>query len=352
MTTVQEQNQDLAPRVALRLTGWLVLGMVIVATLLMLLPSNPYYRWQQGDGTILFRARYIYERIHFDPQPIDVAIIGSSRIEASVRADELSAGLSRNIGRPVRAVNFGLPQEGRDLQWAVAKEVFEERSELRLVIFILGPEQVISHPGFRFLGDNASIAGAPIIYNPSYVQNLLTLPYRQLTYFIQSLAPWIFQLSADFNPKIYAARSFDPAKTFKMPDGTVVNRNLMLRQNQAALPRRNGVSGRFADSKLILFGLDQRYAIERHYIRKIASLAKRQHVQIAFLSIPPYRTFEILDDKAFYTRLGPILEGVPTTDDPENYMDTGHLNRTGTAKLSPWLVNRITPLLRKAEDKR
>jgi lysophospholipase L1-like esterase len=32
-------------------------------------------------------------------------------------------------------------------------------------------------------------------------------------------------------------------------------------------------------------------------------------------------------------------------------MDTGHLSRTGTAKLAPWLVDKITPILREAEER-
>src|ERR1700750_2377233 len=49
---------------------------VAVASAVCSLPENAYQRWQLLDGTIHGRSRWIYERIHFDPRPIDVAIVG------------------------------------------------------------------------------------------------------------------------------------------------------------------------------------------------------------------------------------------------------------------------------------
>jgi hypothetical protein len=342
----------LEPGLAACLLGWLFLGAAAMATLLMLLPNNDYYRWQQADGTILFRARYVYERIHDDARPIDVAMIGSSRIEASVRVDDVAAGLSRNFGRSVGVVNFGLPEEGRDLQWAVAKELLNNRPDIKLIVLILGSEQINSHPGFRFIGDDASIAGAPIFYNPSFAKNILTLPYRHLSLFIQGLWPWIFQLSPTFDGAIYKSLNFDPTSSFRMPYGTLVDRNKVLTPEQAAVSPRTVYPDSFADAKLRYLPLDQRYAIERHYTRLIADLAKKKNVRVAFLCVPPYRVqHEVFDDRNFYAALGPVMESAGLSEDPANYMDTGHLNRTGTAKLAPRLVEMITPILRDAGER-
>ncbi len=340
----------LAPGRAGKLIGWLAFGALVMVTLLMLLPNDDYYRWQQGDGTILFRARRVYERIHFDPRPLDVAMIGSSRIEASARAGELSAGLSKALGRPIAVENFGLPQEGRDLNWAVAKEVLETRRDVKLLVLILSSESVMSHPGFRFLGDDASIAGAPVFLNYDYAQNLLTLPYRHVAYFVQGLWPWAFQLSPRFDPAIYKARSFDPTKTFHMPYGTVIDRDHVLTAEEADKPIRPALPGAYFDSKIRYLPLDQRYAIERHYMRLIADLAARKHVAIAFLRVPEYHAGnEVFDDPGFYARMGPIVAASFVADHPDWYMDGGHLNRAGTAALTPWLVERLAPIVRDAE---
>ena len=44
-----------------------------------LLPHDPYIRYQTMQGTIFERATWMYERLHFDPAPVDIVLVGSSR---------------------------------------------------------------------------------------------------------------------------------------------------------------------------------------------------------------------------------------------------------------------------------
>lgn len=331
----------LGPATAWRLIAGLVVGVALCVAALLALPANPYYQWQQGDGTILFRARWIYERIHFDKAPIDVAVIGSSRMEASARAPELSAIVSRKLGRPVTIVNFGLPQEGRDLHWAVAKQLLDARPDVKLIVLSGSPEAVISHPGFRFLGDDASVAGAPFVYNPNYVDNLLTIPYRHVAYFVQGLWPRAFQLSPQFDPAIYQARSFDPTLSFRSATGNIVDRDKAMDPATAMDKRRQEDATKTVDRKLEHLPLDQRYAVERAYDRRIAGLAREKHVAVAFLRVPVFAEDEHFADRAFFEGIGPIWEAKQLGTDPLAYGDLAHLNRRGTAILTPWLADQI-----------
>jgi hypothetical protein len=335
---------------AARLIGWMLIGALLLTGVSLLFPINPYYRFQQGDGTILFRARYIYERIHFDETPIDVAMIGSSRMEASIRATELSRLLSERVGRPIQVVNFGLPEEGRDLHWIVAQELLRNRPEVRLVVLSVGRESQLSHPGFRFLGDDYSIATAPLIFNTYYLQNLLTTPYQHIAYSIQALWPWAFGLSSIFDPEIYRSRSFDPANTFQGPN-FFVDRNQKL--NLAQLDAQHvAVARTFRETGLArYFPLDQHYPIERTFVRRIDSLARKDGASLAFLRVPVYGEEELFVDLPFYLRIGPVFEATQLGADPRDYMDAGHLGRSGTAKLTPWLAERLAPLLINAEGR-
>lgn len=339
-----EETFSLPPGTAARLLAWLFAGLALATAVLVALPNRDYYRWQQGDGTILFRARWVYERIHYDPTPIDVAMMGSSRMEASIRVGELSELLSRRLGRPIHVVNFGLPQEGRDLHWTVAREVLENRPEVKLVVLTAGAEVLLSHPGFRFIGEDAGIATAPLIYNPYFAENLLTIPYRHLAYFIQGLWPSAFQLSPEFDPAIHKARGFDPADSFISATGNLIDRNKVLdpaaaAEQSAMLEVTKGVSPSG------FLPPDQRYSIERSYTRRIGRLAEQKGVRVAFLRVPIYRSEERFEDPQFYRAIGPVLEATMLGNDAGDYMDPGHLNRSGTAKLTPWLADRLAPLL-------
>jgi hypothetical protein len=101
-----------------RRQAWLLLvifGLVSALwfTVSLLLPHDRYIRYQQLTESDLFRTRWVYERIHYDKTPIDVAIIGSSRVEAAVSAPVLEKELTEKFGRTVHVANLAIPQEGR-----------------------------------------------------------------------------------------------------------------------------------------------------------------------------------------------------------------------------------------------
>ncbi len=84
-------------------------------------------------------------------------------------------------------------------------------------------------------------------------------------------------------------------------------------------------------------------------MREIAALSRTHHVTVAFLHVPIFRQPETYDDRGFYERIGPIIEATQFGHDPVDYGDAGHLNQTGTGKLSPWLAAQLAPILRGAE---
>jgi hypothetical protein len=341
-----EGTADIPPKTAARSIVWMLAGMLLTLAITLVLPINPYYRFQQGDGTALFRVRWIYERIHFDPTPIDVALIGSSRMEANVRANEVGRLLTANIGHPVHVVNFGLFAEGRDLHWAIVSELLRNRSDVRLIVLSAVPEANLSHLGFRFVGDDMSIVTSPKIYNKYYVENALTIPYRHIAYFVQGLWPKAFGLSAAFDPAIYLSRSFDPTESFFTPAGVFIDRDHELDPGQVSAQRRAvGQPGRGGGITDRFLTLDQRFPVERSFLRRIADLAQRKHVEIAFLRVPVYCEAEQFVDPDFYRAIGPVFEATQLGCDAADYMDIAHLNRRGTAKLAPWLADRLAPLL-------
>ena len=131
-------------RLVLFLLG-IALGLAVAACLL---PERPYERWQLLDGTIHARARWIYERVHFDPRPIDVMIVGPSRIARGLDPLQLQDLLSRP-GRPVHVVNFALPEGGRNINDVIVEEALSKKTPKLIIIGVI-PE------GFR-LPDGRSV---------------------------------------------------------------------------------------------------------------------------------------------------------------------------------------------------
>ena len=156
-----------------RLILWLVIGFALAAVGMVALPDQPYIRFQTLSQTIHNRVQWSYERIHFDPTPIDVAVIGNSRMEAGINAPALSAALSTRLGRRVNVVNLSTPQEGRNMHWVMARELIAAHPEVSLILLsVIEQEPRVSHPAFRFLGSRGDILAAPVLLNRDWPTDL------------------------------------------------------------------------------------------------------------------------------------------------------------------------------------
>src|SRR5688572_5686437 len=139
MDTVQADANHPLPGLEPGRAGLLLLVLAAVFTLLSVLtvalPHDPYIRYQQLRNTIQFRSQWIYERIELDPTPIHVAIVGNSRMGAGVSAPQLQELLQAKTGQNIQTANVSLPQEGRNVHYAVAKRLIETRPELKTIVF-------------------------------------------------------------------------------------------------------------------------------------------------------------------------------------------------------------------------
>lgn len=328
-----------------RLLGGALLTFAGLFTLSVMLPHDPYVRYQQLAPTIQFRVIRSYERIVYDPTPIDIAFIGNSRVQAAVRAPLLADELSRRLGRPVHVENLALPQEGRNAQSVIAGLLLAHHPEVKLIV-LSAIEQMPrdSHPAFRNIATVGEVFAAPPLVNRDYVTDIAYLPYRQLSLFAQTLAPSWFGTKPGFNPKDYAGTSFDTTASFRNPTGSWIDREATHGAGELRAAARARVEGihppvlpaRFA-------GIE--FAMERVYTRRIADRARANGTRIGFLYLPIFENHASVQAAGFYRHFGPILDARFLADDAVNYSDYGHLNRTGSLRLTEWLADRMPAML-------
>src|SRR5271166_2505134 len=146
----------MVPLRAFRKTMIILAVVVACSVVASAMPEDPYQRWQLLDGTIHDNARWIYERSRFDPTPIDVAFLGPSRMKAGVNAPQLSQALAAR-GLPSNVVNFSLPEAGRNINLAVAEEMFAHKRPGLLVIGVIEKPSRFGHSAFRYVADRKLI---------------------------------------------------------------------------------------------------------------------------------------------------------------------------------------------------
>ena len=175
--------------------------MAVAATLL---PDNPYQRFQQLDGTIYGNDRWSYERIHFDPRPIDVAIVGDSRTLMGLRTGEMQRRLAAN-GRPWSVVNMSLEGAGRNVQWIFVQELLKTKRPRVIVLAVNEQPHPWGHDSFRY------VAPAPEVWREASYglhdakKNLMYLPFRQLRLFAAKVFPGFLGLQDQFDAARYAS---------------------------------------------------------------------------------------------------------------------------------------------------
>ncbi len=320
----------------------MALGFAVVASLL---PENPYQRWQLLDGTIHARARWIYERIHYDPAPIDVAFVGPSRVGAGVNAPRLSRALAAR-GLPSNVVNFSLPETGRNINAAIVEEMLKTKRPRLLVIGVIEKPSRFGHSAFKYVAPRAMVANPGYIGNLNYLGDLAYLPFRQLHLFAADLMPSAVGLTKTFAPMRYRGSSIDTTGNIRLPDGTI--KNGVEPASQAELERGVRKLERGMNPPILPASLaDVEFGDERHFVRKVTAMAREHGVPVAFLALPYYTGPATVQEEPFYSQFGPVWKPAFLSPHAEWYSDYGHLTAYGATILTDWLAAPVSKALEK-----
>jgi hypothetical protein len=300
-------------------------------------------RYQQLAPTLHFRSIWSYERVALDKTPIDVAIIGNSRLQSAISAPVVQARLSERLGRPVRVVNLSLPQEGRNAHYAMAKQLFAHHPEVRLVLLSAIEDMPREgHPAFRNIADAGDVVAAPVLINRSYLEDLAFVPYRQMSLFVQSELPQTFGVGA-FDGTPYVGPDYDTTTSYVSPTRGLIDKDEVIPAEELRGPARERARS-ITPAVLPAALAAQEYPIEHHYTSAIADMARANGTAVGFLYLPIFEFPEPLRQAPFYRALGPVLTAECLAPRSEVYSDYGHLNAAGAREVSAMLGETLVRL--------
>jgi hypothetical protein len=312
---------------------------VVLAAAVCLLPDNTYQRWQLVDGTIYEPLRWMYERIHFDPKPIDVAILGSSRTQLGLSAEAVERELALR-GKHANVVNLSLVGAGRNIQWAIANDLFKAKSPKVVVLLVDDQPYPFGHAAFKYIAPAEAIAFPPTPFLHNYLYDLAYLPARKVQLFGANLFPGLFGPSKEFDPEHYAKARTDFSTNFVGEFGKVVDmehpvpRETLLAETPAPFPRT--LVGRL---------LTRINGGEDHlFTEKIAREAKAHSAQVMFIYLPMFEGPATVSDEDFLKQFGPVLNYGDLAPHDELFENWAHLNHAGAMQASARLADAIAGL--------
>ncbi len=328
----------------LRLLGVLCAAVAVALVLdaaVCLLPENAYQRWQYPRDYLNGRARWIYERIHFDPTPIDVVILGPSRAQLGFGAAAVEERLAQH-GKHVNVVNFAVEGSGRNMQSMIVDELFKTKSPKVIVLQVDDQPYLVGHYAFRFIAPEKAIAFPPTPFLHDYIYNLAYLPVRQATLFGANLFPNLFGFTKQFDPDAYARTRTDYTTSFANEvTGKIVDmdhpvpRATLLAQGVGSVP-----------DTLVARAFDRINGGEDHlYIREIARTAKAHGTQLIFVFLPIFEGPLTISDLEFLQQHGPVLSFGDLAQHDQLYENWSHLNHAGAMIASTRLADAIDGLV-------
>jgi hypothetical protein len=304
------------------------------------LPHDKYLRYQSLNDHTAPNAYWIYQRIHNDPTPIDVAFLGTSRTGRSVNTARLQQGLAAR-GIQAHAVNFHVVKTGRDMHYAIAKELLTNRKVKLLVVEMTELEDRTPHPDFIFLADPSDVVLAPMVINLSYFYDLARLPGRQIDLFLETRLDQLQLRKPTFIPPPYQGPNLDWTEYLETLDGkrhpltaahTLEEMQALRQKEEAAVtpPVLPPAMARFE------------FRVPRYYIESILALAKEHGTKVAFMYIPRYCGPPTPPpyDKLYAGQVA-LMNPEPLLHDFRLWMDGTHVNWSGSQILTDYLAEEL-----------
>ena len=317
-----------------RLLGIILIIPAAMSIGTLALPTREFQRWHMLDNTIHSNLGWIYERIHYDNTPIDIAFVGASRVGAGINSVLLSQTLSLNV------VNFSLPMAGRDSSYAIVKELLSKKTPSLIVVGITEKPSRYGHAAFKYFADTTDVVDPGHPVNLNYLSNISYLPFRQIKLFAVSAMPQLLHFRERFSVETYSGKTIDTTGDVIMPDGRVKNGTRPALPENLRLQVASYVKG--VRPPILPRSLSNiEFGDERIYVKKIAELAKKSGTSVWFISIPRYEGEPEIQERQYYHRFGPVLDAQFLARNATLYSDYGHLTAQGASILTHWFARKL-----------
>jgi hypothetical protein len=242
-------------------------------------------------------------------------------------------------------VNFSLPEEGRNINYAIVEEMLAQKRPKLLVIGVSEKPSRFGHPAFKYIARPGLIANPGYIGNVNYFSDVIYLPYRQIRLFAADILPALGGLTKKFDPKRYAGSSIDTTGNIVLPGGRI--KDGIDPATLAELHRGVHKLQAGTHPPILPRYPDIEFGDERYYTQRICDLARLKGVPVAFLFIPYYTGPNSIQERPFYDRYGPVWDAEYLAPHAEWYADYGHLTHNGADHLTEWLVAPVSAMLRR-----
>lgn len=320
--------------------GLAAVSTLVALTVMVLLPHDKYLRYRALDDDQAPNAHWIYERINYDPAPIDIAFVGTSRTGMTIHTQRLEERLAAQ-GIHKKAANLHIVKTGYNMHYTIVKELLEHKKPELIVYEMTEIEDRKPHRDYIFLADASDIVFAPMVINLRYFNDLARLPGRQLDLFAETVMMRLGIGQKPFDSQTYFGSNMDRAEYVVLK-----NRKIASRTEVKSLEFMEGERTRWESGitkPLLPASLDWlEHRFPRMMVGRILKLAEEHGARVVFLYLPRYGgPAEPPQYDAHYADEAPLINPRPLMDSHELWLDASHANWNGAQIVTDYVAEQL-----------
>jgi len=275
------------------------------------------------------KAEWIYQRVFENQEKIDIAFTGASQTSCAITDELVEKQLDSALNSELKVASLGYCRRGRDIQFAMLKDLFAHKKPKLLVIEITENEPAKSHPVFPYLTESKDVLGSLVFFNQRFLSNI----YKALVVRFEYCKNRFFGIQAD---KPGAISNFGYISSSQVVNLDELNKNQQTWKKKLANPK-----------PALISKIEIKYPL--HYLEKIVKLANSNHCEVVFLYLPEYGSgLKEPENIRIYRNIAPVIL-LPDSiiQNKTNWKDPMHFNDAGAKQASDFISGELAEQLQK-----
>lgn len=293
--------------------------------LLFVLPYDPTFAYHSIEQHCR-NGHWMYQQMYHSDRNIDIALLGTSRTMCGVSDYTLEKTLNGDRQNKIRVANMGFARPGRNLHYAIAKDLFAHHEPDLIILEVRTYEDWFSHLDFAYIAKSEDIIFAEPIVNQRYIEDVYTAGKMRFLSWRSTLLGEELQFdSAD----IHRSHSFIPGGPLLYSDSSFL-RHI----DPKSIPDNFWKKGEY----------EVHNYFPRSYLKQIAALCQENGTELRFLYLPNCneQKGQLPLELNFYRDIAPVwIPPDSIVHHIRNYADPDHLNEPGAEQLSHWVSEQI-----------
>lgn len=290
---------------------------------LFIFPVEKKFSYNFVKGECENKANWIYNRIFVDNRNVDIAFSGASQTGCAIMDGLLENELNKKSGENVSVANLGYCRRGRDIQYLMLKDLFDNKKPKIIVVEVYEDEPKKSHPIFPYLADTYDLFSSFVFFNQRFLSGIWKGAVTRFENFKHIV----------FNTEIQSLKNHS---LFGYRHSTQKIADNILAENRAIWKKRLA-----KQKNSLIRKIELNYS--KHYIEEIVKLAKHNSCKIIFLYLPESGSklkTPLLAD--YYKSFGELVV-LPQSivENKQNWKDATHFNDFGAKEVSYFIMDKL-----------